>query len=304
VGGSDVAAACGLSRWKTPYQLWLEKTGRVTPTLDDAARERTYWGRVLEPLLLSEWDERHPEFVLTGGDRVYRDREHEWMLANVDGLVWTPDQELAGVLEAKTGNHRTLAEWDDNQVPVGYVCQVQWYLRILDAPRAFVVALLDTNTYVERVIERDDDLITELIETASEFWDHVERDEPPPVDGTEGTRLTLSRWPATPGTVAELDPLWGKHITRRRELSDEIKALLTERDRIDNELRATMGQAEHAELNGVRVATHKTPSKPSRSMAYDAFHEAHPDLYPEFVSEKPAARRLTYTVNPFGRDQK
>ena len=34
VGGSEVAAALGLSKWKTPYQLWLEKTTDIEP-LDD-----------------------------------------------------------------------------------------------------------------------------------------------------------------------------------------------------------------------------------------------------------------------------
>ena len=29
IGGSDIAAVMGLSRWKTPLSLWAEKTGRV-----------------------------------------------------------------------------------------------------------------------------------------------------------------------------------------------------------------------------------------------------------------------------------
>lgn len=29
IGGSDAAAIVGLSKWKSPYQLWLEKTGQV-----------------------------------------------------------------------------------------------------------------------------------------------------------------------------------------------------------------------------------------------------------------------------------
>ena len=31
IGGSEAAAAMGLSRWKTPLRLWHEKTGK-TPT--------------------------------------------------------------------------------------------------------------------------------------------------------------------------------------------------------------------------------------------------------------------------------
>jgi predicted phage-related endonuclease len=58
LGGSDVAAACGLSPWTTPYQLWLEKTGRAERERDAAAVQRMRWGQLLEPLVLAEWDNR------------------------------------------------------------------------------------------------------------------------------------------------------------------------------------------------------------------------------------------------------
>jgi predicted phage-related endonuclease len=31
IGSSDAAAVLGLSRWKTPLQIWAEKTGQVVP---------------------------------------------------------------------------------------------------------------------------------------------------------------------------------------------------------------------------------------------------------------------------------
>ena len=31
IGGSDAAAVVGLSRWKSPIELWAEKTGQVEP---------------------------------------------------------------------------------------------------------------------------------------------------------------------------------------------------------------------------------------------------------------------------------
>ncbi|WP_027944054.1 YqaJ viral recombinase family protein [Amycolatopsis taiwanensis] len=296
LGGSDVAAACGLNPWQTPYQLWLEKTRRIEPDFDDAATERMYWGQVLEPVLLREWDERHPEYILTGGEGIYADREHEWMLGNVDGLAWHPSGELAGIVEAKTGGYRAVAQWAEDEVPIHYICQIQWYMRILDAPRTFVVALLDTNTYLERVIERDDDLIGDLVDGASEFWGYVQRDEAPPPDASETTRMALSRWPSVPDEVIELDPLWDKHIARRHELTEQLKAIEGERTGIDNELRAAMGSAEEAHRDGQKVASNKAPAKPTRSVDYESFAAEQPDLYAQYVTERPARRRLTYTT--------
>jgi putative phage-type endonuclease len=301
LGGSDVAAACGLSPWTTPYQLWLEKTGRAERERDIAAVQRMRWGQLLEPLVLAEWDNRHPEYILTGGDGIYADPDLSWRLAFVDGLAWTPDRELAAVVEAKTGSHHGAAGWADDAVPVHYVTQVQWYLSILDAPRAYVPALLDTSTYVERVIERDNDLIASLIEQAGEFWRHVERDEPPPVDATDGTRRMLARVRAIEGETIELDPSWDKHITHREDLAEQIHRMDVERAEVDNRLREAMGTAELAMLGDRIVASHRAPSKPTRTCQFDRLNEDHPDLYPLYVTEKPASRRLVYRARKESR---
>lgn len=39
IGGSDVAAIFGISPWKTPLDLWLEKSGKLTKTCG-----RRKWG--------------------------------------------------------------------------------------------------------------------------------------------------------------------------------------------------------------------------------------------------------------------
>ena len=31
IGGSEAAVIVGMNRWKSPFQLWLEKTGEVEP---------------------------------------------------------------------------------------------------------------------------------------------------------------------------------------------------------------------------------------------------------------------------------
>lgn len=299
IGGSDVAVACGLSPWKTPYQLWLEKTGRVEPEFSDASLERMGWGQKLEPLLLAEFAARHPELTVEGAGGTFADDERSWMRANVDSLAYHADGTLAGIVECKTGNHRQVAKWADDQVPIEYVAQSQWYAHLLGAPRIYVVALLDTSTYLERVLERDDELCADLVELAAEFWERVQADTPPPVDGSEGTRQALSRWDAEPGTVVDLDRGWHKNLDYREELTEQIKALTAQRDQIDNELRAAMGAAEVAEIDEVKVATHRAPAKPTRTVdaeLLDILAEDFPEVYAAVVTEKPANRRLTYAT--------
>ena len=48
IGSSDAAACAGESKWKSPYALWLEKTGQMEP---DEPGESAYWGIALEEVV-------------------------------------------------------------------------------------------------------------------------------------------------------------------------------------------------------------------------------------------------------------
>ncbi|MFQ2833206.1 YqaJ viral recombinase family protein, partial [Aeromonas caviae] len=50
IGSSDAAVAVGLSPYKCPLSLWLEKTGRKEPE-DISHKEAVLWGIELEPVL-------------------------------------------------------------------------------------------------------------------------------------------------------------------------------------------------------------------------------------------------------------
>ena len=52
IGGSDAAAAIGVSRWKSPLQLYLEKSGEIE---QPEAGEAAYWGNVLEAVVADEF---------------------------------------------------------------------------------------------------------------------------------------------------------------------------------------------------------------------------------------------------------
>lgn len=57
IGSSDAAMAIGLSPYKSPLSLWLEKTHRKAPD-DLSEKEAVIWGTVLEPVLASVYAER------------------------------------------------------------------------------------------------------------------------------------------------------------------------------------------------------------------------------------------------------
>ena len=49
IGGSDVAAILGISKWNSAISLWLDKTNQTNEPVEE--NEAMYFGSLLEPLL-------------------------------------------------------------------------------------------------------------------------------------------------------------------------------------------------------------------------------------------------------------
>src|SRR5665647_2757528 len=96
IGGSDVASVCGLSKWKSPMGLWLEKTGQVEP---EPAGEAAYWGTVMEPIIRNEFAAR-TGFKVKEVKAILQHKRFHWMLANLDGVLIDPERG-EGIFDAK-----------------------------------------------------------------------------------------------------------------------------------------------------------------------------------------------------------
>ena len=66
IGGSDAGVIAGLNRWKSPYQLWLEKTGQVEPE-DLSDNEYVYWGTVLEQVVADSYYLQCQHYMMATG---------------------------------------------------------------------------------------------------------------------------------------------------------------------------------------------------------------------------------------------
>ena len=56
IGGSDASVVCGISRYKSPIELWMEKTDQIPA---QEAGEAAYWGTLLEPFVREEFTQAH-----------------------------------------------------------------------------------------------------------------------------------------------------------------------------------------------------------------------------------------------------
>lgn len=101
IGGSDVAAILGLSKWSTPFQVYADKRGEAE---ERAQSMGMLIGTVLEPWILEEY-ERQTESQVERVGKILYDKEYPFLLATVDGML--PDR----IVECKTA--RDNKDWGD-----------------------------------------------------------------------------------------------------------------------------------------------------------------------------------------------
>lgn len=238
IGGSDAAAALGLSKWKTPFMLYLEKTGEIKP---NDPGEAAYWGTRLEDIVAEEFMVRTKKKVRRR-NAIFTDPERPWMLANIDREVVG---ENAG-LEVKTTGAWGRDEWTDDRVPDCYLIQAQHYMSVMGWERVYFAVLIGGQKFLWKEVPRDDDLIAIIREREAEFWQRVQDFNPPPVDGSEAASEILGRlYPeGKPGIIdlpAESEALieqWeaaraaeAEAKARKDEAANRLKEMLKDNER-------------------------------------------------------------------------
>ena len=119
IGGSDMPIILGLSKYKTSYQLYLEKKG-ILPINDEMSAVQ-YWGNKLEPVIRDEFADRNNVLIQTPDTIIHP--FYDFMRANIDGYI--PAWEA--VLEIKCSTQYMANEWGENGsdfIPMAYLVQV------------------------------------------------------------------------------------------------------------------------------------------------------------------------------------
>lgn len=188
IGGTDLAVVLGLfTRWTTPLQLAQSKRGAGDEKADNWNMAR---GRGMEPLILDWWTE-------AVGAHLYRpipfmrDLERPWMVASLDGIVVLPDGALA-VVDAKDVS-MSEADWSD--IPIQYVCQMQWYMHLTGIERAYLIVSHFGKEPVPYLVEYDREAMEAASVKVAEWWQRhvVEGIDPEPTTDDERIAVYTER---------------------------------------------------------------------------------------------------------------
>lgn len=292
IGSSDAATAVGLNPYKSQLQLWMEKTGRdgLLPQIDPADdTSPMYWGTLLEPIVAAHYTRRTGNRVRRV-NAVLQHPTRPWMLANLEReVVGARDVQI---LECKTAGLNGARLWKDG-VPEYVQLQVLHQLAVTGKHAADVAVLICGQELQVHRMERDERMISQLLELEADFWRHVEADRAPAADGSESADLALrSLYPSDTGLVLdftgdqELSGVFDKLLAVRKAVALQAE----QEQRLKQQIQQRMGDASKAIFGAGEVAWRR--SKESTAIDLDRLRSEYPDLVARFTKPKPGSRRF------------
>ncbi len=219
VGGSDISIILGLSSYKTPLQLYLEKKGLLESTYIETPQQ--YWGNQLEVVIRKEFRKRN-KIQVTTPKTTFVHPFHDFMRGNIDGYI----PKWSAVFEAKNSNQFMAQNWGEDGsdvIPMEYLVQIAFYCSILNSPCAYLAVLIGGSDYREFKYTRDMELESNLIDAARTFWECVQAGIEPPAMNHSDLKLLYPRH--NPNKTVKITPTIAQELTSLASVRVKIKEL-------------------------------------------------------------------------------
>jgi putative phage-type endonuclease len=257
ITSTDVAALFELSPYKTRLQLWHQKTGGLSDTVEE--NERMRWGNRLQDAIargIAEdmgWDVRARNVYSRIDERRIGSSFDFEILGHEDG---------PGLLEIKNVDFLVFRDkWSDEdgvvEAPAHIELQLQHQLLVTGRSWGVIAALVAGNTIKYCIRKADPEVHAQILDEVARFWVSVESGVAPephyPEDANVVAKLHAR---ANPGEVIDAtgDMETDDLVSRYREVSSNIKSLEDIKDSLKAQLLTRIGTAEKVLGNGWSIS--------------------------------------------------
>lgn len=279
IGGSDIGAILGVSKFKTAVDVYLSKT---TEQQEESNAEHLYWGHALEAPIIDRF-QQETGLKIQPQPEIKRHPEHDFMLANADALIIDSQGNPEGILEIKTSSAYNTKEWgaeDSDNIPLAYIAQVQWYMAVFGLQYGYLAVLIGGNSYRHYRLERDQELIDLMIAKASAFWADLQQGiAPEPANSKDITKI----FPQDTGEYVQADTETLATYNRLKTLKAQAVEIDSEITDCEEELKRKLANKSEMRFNDNILFTWK--SKTSKRFDSKGFKKAFPEQYRQFQKE-------------------
>jgi len=276
IGGSDAAAALGLSPWTSRYQLWQDKMGQAAD-IPSAVMER---GTLLEAVVAELYRRRTGHEIDRAG--WCKSPDHYWMAATPDLIDLTEDS----ICQIKTHSNWQRHRWGDADhpnVPDHEAIQCQHEMAVTGSRVNNLLVLFADEAafrgmaamakggfrpeaiadHVEELIadgmaeflptiriERDDDTIAGIIEGERQFWEAHVLTKEPPADASV---------PQTSTDILDADDEQTEVLTEMRELKSVMNDAQEKYEECCVKIETAIGEHSGIVAKGIAKVSYKAP---------------------------------------------
>jgi len=288
---TDAAPVLGLSKYSTPVQVWLEKTGQTEPR-DLSDNEAVQMGHVMEPVIARLYEDRtglsldHIDYGLRHKDFAFMGSHFDYKIAGKPQLV-----------ECKNFSSNRVNEFGENgtdEVPMDVLLQCVHEAAVFNVEFIDVAVLFGGQKFCIYPLHIDDASKTKLITLEEEFWrKHVVEMTPPEPRTEEETRMLFKK---DNGQVVIAPTDIQAAVTRLSQIADSIKQMEEAQDGLKVLVQSYMGEsAVLAAQDGTPLVTWKK-SKDGVKFDSKMLEKAMPHIYNQFQFPTVGSRRFLLKV--------
>jgi len=277
LGGSDAAAAVGLSKWRSKYQLWDDKYNGNRPQLSDSIIEIMNWGSIHEKSIMDH-GARLNGFELTFPDTIYHEK-YPFLSANLDGF----DERSNFVIEGKTASrYHGWGEPGTDQIPTDYLMQVAHYCAIKKAAGAHIWVLFQGSDFKQYIYIKNKDLEDRLIAAEVDFWEkHVMTGIAPPISTPEDGKLMYN---LTDDSIIIADSETELIHREINEIDDNMRELKNRREKFSVHLMDKMRASECLRSeSGKTLVTWKNQTR--KSIDTTRVKKENPEIFEQYSKQ-------------------
>jgi len=284
LGGTDCAAVLGLSRWRTPLQVWAEKTEQIIPKeLDSEAAEL---GKELEDYVARRFCKKTGKEVRRINETLFH-KKYNFLGANIDRRIVGENT----ILECKTCSAWKSKEWEGEEIPAEYIMQCYHYIMVTGVEKCYIAVLIGNQDFKWKEIKRDEKIISEILKKEVAFWNNfIKTKEMPMIITKNDDDVLYQLFPnAETEKVIELPDDADKIV-------DSVKLLTADKINLEglieqqkNELKAMLKEAEIGLTKKYKI---KWSNIISNRLETKKFKAEQLEMYNKYVKETPS-RKLT-----------
>jgi putative phage-type endonuclease len=299
LGGSDMGAVLGVSKFKTPVDVFLGKMGQKQIFTNDLPLK---FGTYMEAFVCNEYEARTQRSTIRHNRQLTSDK-FPYLVGNVDRLVVPEGKRIAATpqgriitdrgMEAKTASAYGGADWGDegsDEVLPEYRIQCEVYMMLTGCSMWDLAVLIGNHAFKVYEMKSDPELSLMIREAAIEFWEKyvLTKTPPPPTCERDVARLFPN---SREGRKLQADVQMRKLFEQLKASRAALAGAEAASEAVEVAIKAAMGDAEEL-VDGSDVLVSWKSSAGRRSIDSKVLKAKYPEIFKEVSVTGDPSRRF------------